>query len=90
MVKASDSKSDGVTRVGSNPAAVEFFILERVKWFRYFNKNKTLFDSTIYWYYSKDLNSKKSDNKGIRLNQSICVQDLQLMKETSYSEEQDE
>ena len=25
VVKASDSKSDGVTRVGSNPAAVEFF-----------------------------------------------------------------
>ena len=27
VVKASDSKSDGVTRVGSNPAAVEFFLI---------------------------------------------------------------
>ena len=30
-------------------------------------KNKTLLDSIFYWYYSKDLKAKKSDNKGIRL-----------------------
>ena len=38
MVKASDSKSDGVTRVGSNPAAVEFFIV-RYSNDKYFAKN---------------------------------------------------
>ena len=30
-------------------------------------KNKTLLESIFYWYYSKDLQAKKSDNKGIRL-----------------------
>ena len=30
-------------------------------------KNKTLLDSIFYWYYSKDLQYKKRDNKGIRL-----------------------
>ena len=30
-------------------------------------KNKKLSDSIFYWYYSKDLKDKKSDNKGIRL-----------------------
>ena len=31
------------------------------------NKNKKLLDSIFYWYYSKDLSSKKSDKKGLRL-----------------------
>ena len=30
-------------------------------------KNKSLLDSIFYWYYSKDLQIKKRDNKGIRL-----------------------
>ena len=30
-------------------------------------KNKTLLGSIFYWYYSKELQAKKSYNKGIRL-----------------------
>ena len=46
-------------------------------------KNKTLLDSIFYWYYSKDLQDKKSDNKGIRLIKKFVFKIYQLMKETS-------
>ena len=46
-------------------------------------KNKTLLDSIFYWYYSKDLQAKKSDNKGIRLIKKFVFKIYQLMKETS-------
>ena len=42
VVKASDSKSDGVTRVGSNPAAVEIFcIIYLIDANKYKNNQKT-------------------------------------------------
>ena len=46
-------------------------------------KNKTLLDSIFYWYYSKDLQAKKSDNKGIRLIKKFVFKIYKLMKETS-------
>ena len=56
-------------------------------------KNKTLLDSIFYWYYSKDLQAKKSDNKGIRLIKKFVFKIYKLMKETSKEtssvEEQD-
>ena len=52
-------------------------------------KNKTLLDSIFYWYYSKDLSAKKSDNKGIRLIKQFVFKLYKLMKETSPEEEQD-
>ena len=42
-------------------------------------KNKTLLESIFYWYYSKDLNDKKGDNKG-----EIRVQDLQANEENFF------
>ena len=45
-------------------------------------KNKTLLDSIFYWYYSKDLKDKKSDNKGIRLIKKFVFKIYKLMKET--------
>ena len=52
-------------------------------------KNKTLLDSIFYWYYSKDLSAKKSDNKGIRLIKQFVFKIYKLMKGTSSEEEQD-
>ena len=56
-------------------------------------KNKTLIDSIFYWYYSKDLQAKKSDNKGIRLIKQYVFKLYMLMnetsKETSSKDEQD-
>ena len=52
-------------------------------------KNKTLLDSIFYWYYSKDLQAKKSDNKGIRLIKKFVFKIYELMKETSSVDEQD-
>ena len=45
-------------------------------------KNKTLLDSIFYWYYSKDLQAKKKDNKGIRLIKQYVFKLYKLMKET--------
>ena len=45
-------------------------------------KNKTLLDYIFYWYYSKDLQVKKSDNKGIRLIKKYVFKLYKLMKET--------
>ena len=45
-------------------------------------KNKTLFYSIFYCYYSKDLQAKKSDNKGIRLIKKFVFKIYELMKET--------
>ena len=53
-------------------------------------KNKTLLDSIFYWYYSKDLNDKKGDNKVIRLIKKFVFKIYMLMKDTSSEEEQDE
>ena len=56
-------------------------------------KNKTLLDSIFYWYYSKDLQYKKRDNKGIRLIKQYVFKIYKLMKgtlkETSSEDEQD-
>ena len=52
-------------------------------------KNKTLLDSIFYWYYSKDLQAKKNDNKGIRLIKKFVFKIYKLMKETSSKDEQD-
>ena len=52
-------------------------------------KNKTLLDSIFYWYYSKDLQAKKSGNKGIRLIKKFVFKIYKLMKETSIEVEQD-
>ena len=56
-------------------------------------KNKTLLDSIFYWYYSKDLQAKKSDNKGIRLIKKFVFKIYKLMKvtlkETSSEDRQD-
>ena len=57
-------------------------------------KNKTLIDSIFYWYYSKDLQAKKSDNKGIRLIKKYVFKLYKLrkeiLKETSSEDKQDE
>ena len=53
-------------------------------------KNKTLLDSIFYWYYSKDLNSKKEDNKGIRLIKQFVSKIYKQMKETSSEKKQDD
>ena len=50
-------------------------------------KNKTLLDSIFYWYYSKDLNDKKGDNKGIRLIKKYVLKIYKLMKKNSSEEE---
>ena len=52
-------------------------------------KNKTLLDSIFYWYYSKDLNDKKGDNKGLRFIKKYVLKIYKLMNETSSEEEQD-
>ena len=56
-------------------------------------KNKTLLDSIFYWYYSKDLQDKKRDNKGIRLIKQYVFKIYKLMKgtlkETTLEDEQD-
>ena len=56
-------------------------------------KNKTLLDSIFYWYYSKDLQAKKKDNKDIRLIKQYVFKLYKLMnetlKETSSEKEQD-
>ena len=56
-------------------------------------KNKTLLESIFYWYYSKDLQAKKRDNKGIRLIKQYVFKLYKLMKETlketSSEKEQD-
>ena len=56
-------------------------------------KNKTLLDSIFCCYYSKDLQAKKSDNKGIRLIKQYVFKIYKLMKETlketSSEKEQD-
>ena len=52
-------------------------------------KNKTLLDSIFYWYYSKDLQAKKSVNKGIRIIKLYVFKLYKLMKETSSKDEQD-
>ena len=50
-------------------------------------KNKTLLDSIFYWYYSKYLNDKISDNRGVRLIKKLLFKIYKLMKETSSEEE---
>ena len=52
-------------------------------------KNKTLLDSIFYWYYSKDLNDKKGDNKGVRFIKKFVFKICKLMKETSSEEEKE-
>ena len=52
-------------------------------------RNKTLMDYIFYWYYSKDLQDKKRDNKGIRLIKQFVFKIYKLMKKTSSEEEQD-
>ena len=56
-------------------------------------KNKTLLESIFYWYYSKDLQAKKRDNKGISLIKQYVFKLYKLMKETlketSSEKEQD-
>ena len=52
-------------------------------------KNKTLLDSIFYWYYSKDLQYKKRDNKGIRLIRQYVFKIYKLMKGTSLEDEQE-
>ena len=56
--------------LGSNPSRVGLFVY------------KTLLDSIFYWYYSKDLQAKKSDNKGIRLIKKYVFKIYKIMKET--------
>ena len=50
-------------------------------------------ESIFYWYYSKDLQAKKSDNKDIRLIKKYVFNIYKLMKETlkeaSSEDEQD-
>jgi len=50
-------------------------------------------DSIFYWYYSKDLQYKKRDNKGIRLIKQYVFKIYKPMKgtlkETSSEDEQD-
>ena len=53
-------------------------------------KNKTFLDSIFYWYYIKDLQYKKKDNKGIRLIKQYVFKIYKLMRVTSSEEEQDE
>ena len=43
-------------------------------------KNKTLLDSIFYWYYSKVLQAKKSDKKGIRFIKKYVSKLYKLMK----------
>ena len=50
-------------------------------------KNKTLLDSIFYLFYSKYLNDKKSENKGVRLIKKLLFKVYKLMKETSSEEE---
>ena len=56
-------------------------------------KNKTLLDSIFYWYYTKDLQAKNRDHKGIRLIKQYVFRLYKLMKETlketSSEKEQD-
>ena len=56
-------------------------------------KNKILLESIFYWYYSKDLQAKKRDYKGIRLIKQYVFKLYKLMnetlKETSSEKEQD-
>ena len=52
-------------------------------------KNKTLLNYIFYWYYSKDLNDKKGDNKGVRRIKKFVFKIYKLMKETSSEEEQE-
>ena len=52
-------------------------------------KNKTLLESIFYWYYSKDLNNKKGDHKGVRLIKKFMFKIYKLMKEACSEEEQD-
>ena len=57
-------------------------------------KNKILLNYIFHWYYSKDHQAKKSDNKGIRLIKKYIFKLYILMKETlkktSSEDEQDE
>ena len=51
---------------------------------------QTLLHSIFYWYYSKDLQAKKRDNKGIRLIKQYVFKIYKLMKGTlkgTYSED---
>jgi len=43
----------------------------------------------FYWYYSKDLQDKKRDNKGTRLIKQYVFKTYKLMRVTSSEEEQD-
>ena len=43
----------------------------------------------FYWYYSKELQDKKGDNKGIRLIKKFVFKINKLTKETSSEMEQD-
>ena len=78
---------------GSIPGCRKLFFLAKLK--KELNdldpatKNKTLLESIFYWYYSKDLNNKKGDNKGVRLIKKFVFKIYKLMKETCSEEEQD-
>ena len=61
----------------------EFLLIKELNDLDNTTKNKTLLDSIFYWYYSKDLQAKKSDNKGIRLIKKFVFKIYKLMKETS-------
>ena len=67
----------------------EFFSIKELNDLDPATKNKTLLESIFYWYYSKDLNNKKGDNKGVRLIKKFVFKIYKLMKETCLEEEQD-
>ena len=89
MIKDSDNSQEHVINDCAKTEKLRAKLKKELNDLDPVTKNKTLLDSIFYWYYSKDLNDKKGDNKGVRLIEKFVFKIYKLMKETSSEEEKD-
>ena len=87
LCKNSDNSQEHVVNECAKTKKLRAKLTKELNDLDYATKNKTLLDSIFYWHYSKDLQAKKKDNKGIRLIKKYVFK-LYIMKETSSSEKE--
>ena len=92
LCKNSDNSQEHVVNECAKTKKLRIKLIKKLNDLDNATKNKTLLDSIFYWYYSKDLQAKKKDNKDIRLIKQYVFKLYKLMnetlKETSSEKEQ--
>ena len=76
MCKNCDNSQEHVIDECGKTEKLRTKLIKKLNYLDNATKNKRFLDSVFYWYYSKDLQAKKSDNKGIRLIKKFLFEKL--------------